>query len=48
VLASAEMQKKLQDLGVVYNQFTQAEYAALVAKQIQEWQPIIKNSGVKM
>ena len=48
VLASAEMQKKLLDLGVVYHQMTQAEYAALVAKQIQEWQPIIKNSGVKM
>jgi tripartite-type tricarboxylate transporter receptor subunit TctC len=48
VLASAEMQKKLQDLGVVYHQMTQAEYAALVAKQIADWQPIIKNSGVKM
>lgn len=48
VLTQPAVLKKLEELGIVYHQMSQAEYAALVASQISEWAPIIKASGTKL
>ena len=48
VLTMPNVLKKLEENGIVYNQMTQAEYAALVASQIADWAPIIKGTGTKL
>ncbi|MBC7708837.1 MAG: tripartite tricarboxylate transporter substrate binding protein [Rhizobacter sp.] len=48
VLTMPNVLKKLEENGIVYNQMTQAEYAALVANQIADWAPIIKATGTKL
>ncbi len=48
VLAMPNVVKKLEENGIVYSKLTQAEYAALVARQINEWNPVIKASGAKL
>ena len=48
VLTMPNVLKKLEENGIVYNQMTQAEYAALVASQIADWAPIIKATGTKL
>jgi tripartite-type tricarboxylate transporter receptor subunit TctC len=48
VLAMPNVLKKLEENGIVYSKLTQAEYAALVARQISEWNPVIKASGAKL
>jgi tripartite-type tricarboxylate transporter receptor subunit TctC len=48
VLAMPNVLKKLEENGIVYSKLTQAEYASLVARQINEWNPVIKASGAKL
>ena len=48
VLTMPNVLKKLEENGIVYHKLTQAEYGALVARQIGEWAPIIRASGAKL
>lgn len=48
VLTMPNVLKKLEENGIVYMKFSQAEYAALVASQIADWAPIIKSTGTKL
>ena len=48
VLTMPNVLKKLEENGIVYIKFSQAEYAALVASQIADWAPIIKSTGTRL
>ena len=47
IMASAEVQAKLTDLGITHRAMSAADYQAFVAKQITVWAPLIEAAGIK-
>ena len=48
VVAMPDIQRKLSEQGITTGTMTQADFAAFVAKQTKDWEPIVKASGAKL
>ena len=47
ILATPEMQKRLQDLGAEYRPGTSAEFGEFIKTEKARWAKVVKDSGAK-
>ena len=48
ILASAEMKKKMVDLGITTSAISQAAFAGFVKEQVAQLAPTVKGAGIKL
>jgi tripartite-type tricarboxylate transporter receptor subunit TctC len=48
VIALPDIQKKLGELGITTGTMSAAEFAAFVARQSRDWEPIVRASGARL